>query len=349
MLLQLVANLLLSKLKCVPPEVHGCIFEGYPANVKGEYDLGFRSREMLLRCIKQYITSAFEFDSRPGLKFLMQKVSNIDFAANLYKQMISSWMVYFISLVDSYLADIEIYNLTTEDLLYILESCSRVNTTTVKKKENFVRYLFCLQDAWNLICEQYLNQTNLQAVRGGKEEMREYEEDPVDVSGAEKIDEEVEKEITSNNPFHDNYREDSEAEETRERRLSVNSEKMREESVGGGSSPGSAGSRQLPPKRMNPFDINRSPSTDGGSMSFSSESINQAVSPEIEQQRASSILRDSVYKRAAITQLVIASMELLKSLPEESSERLKVLLTPTIREAFRLVKAQGRDVKVEQV
>ncbi|XP_059616193.1 brefeldin A-inhibited guanine nucleotide-exchange protein 3 [Phlebotomus argentipes] len=348
MLLQLVANLLLSKLKCVPPEVHGCIFEGYPANVKAEYDLGFRSREMLLRCIKQYITSAFEFDSRPGLKFLMQKVSNIDFAANLYKQMISSWMVYFISLVDSYLADIEVYNLTTEDLLYILESCSRVNTTTVKKKENFVRYLFCLQDAWNLICEQYLNQSNLHATKSTKEEIKDFdrgEEDQVDFCGAEKIDEEAEKEITghSNNPFHDNYREDSEAEESR-------SEKIRPEESVGGSSPGSTSSRhQPPPKRMNPFDINRSPSADGSSMSFSSESINQAVSPEIEQQRATSILRDSVYKRAAITQLVIASMELLKSLPEESSEKLKVLLTPTIREAFRLVKAQGREVKVEQV
>ncbi|GAB0094105.1 brefeldin A-inhibited guanine nucleotide-exchange protein 3 [Sergentomyia squamirostris] len=347
MLLQLVANLLLSKLKCVPAEVHGCIFEGYPANVKAEYELGFRSREMLLRCIKQYITSAFEFDSRPGLKFLMQKVSNIDFAANLYKQMISSWMVYFISLVDSYLSDIEVYNLTTEDLLYILESCSRVNTTTVKKKENFVRYLFCLQDAWNLICEQYLNQSNLHS-RASKEDMVYERCEEGDIT--EKIDEEAEKEeihTHSNNPFHENYREESEAEDVRERRSSTASERNRSEDSAAGNSPGSNRS-QPQAKRMNPFDINRSPSVDGSSMNFSSESINQAVSPEIEQQRTTSILRDSVYKRAAITQLVIASMELLKSLPEESSAKLKVLLTPTIREAFRLVKAQqGREPKAE--
>uniref|UniRef100_A0A7G3B235 sn-1-specific diacylglycerol lipase n=1 Tax=Lutzomyia longipalpis TaxID=7200 RepID=A0A7G3B235_LUTLO len=231
MLLQLVANLLL--------------------NVKADYELGFRSREMLLRCIKQYITSAFEFDSRPGLKFLMQKVSNIDFAANLYKQMISSWMVYFISLVDSYLTDIEVYKLTTEDLLYILESCSRVNTTTVKKKENFVRYLFCLQDAWNLICEEYLNQTNLHMTKTGKEDITTHEryEDRMVFCGDEKIDEDAEKELKeesgshSKNPFHDNYKEDSD-EDLREK-LSTNSEKTSTDNAINGDSPDSAVSPEI--------------------------------------------------------------------------------------------------------
>ncbi|XP_055681936.1 brefeldin A-inhibited guanine nucleotide-exchange protein 3 isoform X2 [Lutzomyia longipalpis] len=257
-------------------------------------------------------------------------------------------------LLNSYLTDIEVYKLTTEDLLYILESCSRVNTTTVKKKENFVRYLFCLQDAWNLICEEYLNQTNLHMAKTGKEDITTHEryEDRMVFCGDEKIDEDAEKELKeesgshSKNPFHDNYKEDSD-EDLREK-LSTNSEKTSTDNAINGDSPDSVSGRLLV-KRMNPFDINRSPSIDGSSMSFSTESINQAVSPEIEQQRALSILRDSSYKRAAITQLVIASMELLKSLPEESSEKLKVLLTPTIREAFRLVKAQGREVKVEQV
>lgn len=131
MLLQVVAKLLLSNLKCVPSEVHTCIFDNYTADFTGNIELGMRSKEILLRCVKQYLTSSLEFDSRPGLKFLMQKVSNIDFAANLYKQFTSSWMVYYVSMVDSYLSDICLYNLSTDDLKYVLESCSRVNTSTV--------------------------------------------------------------------------------------------------------------------------------------------------------------------------------------------------------------------------
>lgn len=100
MLLPLVAKLLLGNLKCVPSEVHSCIFENINTGNSGaQYNLGFCSREILLRCVKQYLTSSLEFDSRPGLKFLMQKVSQIEFAANLYKQMTSSWMVYFIAMV----------------------------------------------------------------------------------------------------------------------------------------------------------------------------------------------------------------------------------------------------------
>lgn len=41
-------------------------------------------------------------------------------------------------------------------------------------------------------------------------------------------------------------------------------------------------------------------------------------------------------------------MELLRSLPGEAEENLKLLMTPTIREAFRLVQLQGNELKVNQ-
>lgn len=90
-------------------------------------------------------------------------------------------------------------------------------------------------------------------------------------------------------------------------------------------------------QRTNPFDVARSPSID---LSESSSS----VAPEIEQQRASSILKDLNFKRSVLAQLVIASMELLESLEKEDSNNLRLLMTPTIREAFRQI--QNNELKL---
>ncbi|XP_055842958.1 brefeldin A-inhibited guanine nucleotide-exchange protein 3 [Episyrphus balteatus] len=319
MLLQLVAKLLLSRLKCVPQAVSTCIFDNYSTTTSNsEYDLDFRSKEILLRCVKQYLTSSLEFDSRPGLKFLMQKVSNIEFAANLYKQMTSSWMIYYIALVDSYLNDIVVYNLGPDDLHFILESCSRLNTTTVKKKENFVRYLFCLQDAWNLVCELYLNNSTMHDVENGslKDEKRTKSLNPFLTRQSS---------LNENDPGSSSSRS-----ETAE---SSPIKSPEEDSV----TMTTLISEFQPKSRTNPFDTNRPQKLDS-----------EQISPEIEQQRATSIFKDSNYKRAALAQLVVASMELLRSLPGEAEENLKLLMTPTIREAFRLVQLQGNELKVNQ-
>lgn len=305
MLLPLVANLLLGNLKCVPSEVHSCIFENINTNKPSDtFDIGFRSREILLRCIKQYLTSALEFDSRPGLKFLMQKVSNIEFAANLYKQMSSSWMIYFMSMVDSYLVDIMTYNLSVEDLNYILKSCSRLNTASVKKKENFVRYLFSLQDAWNLVCEIYLSNINMRIMGDAWQQQK-----PLDVVA---------------NDANDNA-------------ITASSETIASNSESDGSHANDVTPHPYT-QRVNPFDFVRSPSVDLSETS-------KAIAPEIEHQRASSILKDLNFKRSVLSQLVIASMELLSTLPSKNADDLRLLMTPTIREAFRLVQMQDNELK----
>lgn len=318
MLLQLVAKLLLARLKCVPSAVHTCIFDNYTSSPSPEYELDFRSKEILMRCVKQYLTSSLEFDSRPGLKFLMQKVSKIDYAANLYKQKTSSWMIYFIALVDSYLNDIVVYNLGSEDLNYILESCSRLNTTTIKKKENFVRYLFCLQDAWNLVCELYLSHSNMHDIENG-------------------ILKDDKKVKIFSTPKIEDYSKLSEPEKSSSE-ISGTAESSPEKSGSEESVTMTTLISEFQPKsRTNPFDTNRPQKQE-----------TEQISPEIEQQRATSILRDSNYKRAALAQLVVASMELLRSLPEEAADNLRLLMTPTIREAFRLVQLQGNELKVDQ-
>ncbi len=40
----------------------------------------------LLQCLQDSYQTAAEFDSRPGLKFLMQKVAKAEVASNMYKQ-----------------------------------------------------------------------------------------------------------------------------------------------------------------------------------------------------------------------------------------------------------------------
>lgn len=309
MLLQVVAKLLLGNLKCVPREVHSCITDNYSSDNTETIELGFRSKEILLRCAKQYLTSSIEFDSRPGLKFLMQKVANIDFAANLYKQMTSSWMIYFVAMVDSYLNDIDNYNLTTEDLTYILESCSRLNTSTVKKKENFVRYLFSLQDAWNLVCEVFLNYSNGHNTENGS------------WNGT--------GDILDNNVENENNEQQSTDESLMKSDLS-SQHPNQEENI-------SMSTLVYCNQRTNPFDSLRLNKAD-------SMMESKTISPEIEQQRATSIYKDLNYKRSALAQLVVASIELLRSLPESQADNLRLLMTPTIREAFRLVQCNETNV-----
>lgn len=323
MLLPLVAKLLLGNLKCVPSEVHSCIFDNIALKSTSEINIGFRSREILLRCVKQYLTSALEFDLRPGLKFLMQKVSNIDFAANLYKQMTSSWMVYFIAMVDSYLSDIITYNLSTDDLQYILRSCSRVNTSSVKKKENFVRYLFSLQDAWNLVCEMYLNNANVHGVDSALWQnsisLDSVSSDPNDNSAASNEGSETNDPSADaiNSPGKESMRGSCEKDEN----VSISTLVQNHQ-------------------RINPFDVIRT------ATKIDNHDSNKSVPPEIEQQRASSILKDLNFKRSILAQLVIASMELLGSLSKEQAEQLRLLMTPTIREAFRLVQLQDNELKL---
>lgn len=324
MLLQVVAKLLLGNLKCVPPELHTCITDNYATDFGAtEIELGIQSKEILLRCVKQYLTSSLEFDSRPGLKFLMQKVSNIDFAANLYKQFTSSWMIYYVSMVDSYLNDITVYNLNVDDLNYVLESCSRVNTSTVKKKENFIRYLFSLQDAWNIVCELYLNNSNVHGLENGNW---------------------IESDETTSNEIQKSQRTttDSVASENSNNENEINTITDNGQLTDENSANFTGGVVQTLVQsnysRTNPFDVTRIQKIE--------PQESKSISPEIEQQRASSILKDLNYKRASLAQLVVASMELLRSLPNESATNLSLLMTPTIREAFRLLQLQGNELKV---
>ena len=50
--------------------------------------------------------SGIEFDSRPGLKFLLQKVAQLNKAANLYKQAGAAWNLMALTLFELCLVQI---------------------------------------------------------------------------------------------------------------------------------------------------------------------------------------------------------------------------------------------------
>lgn len=325
MLLQLIANILLGGLKCVAQtELHSVIYEYNTSSATGvekkpQFNLSYRAKEILYRCLRQYLNCSIEFDYRPGLKFLIQKVSNLDFAANLYKQLTSSFIIIFMSLVDVYLSDIDKLNLSTSDLKYIIESSSGDNA--IKKKEFFVRNLYSLREIWDQIADLYVKAVKILPSPKRKEsfasEINIVENKMVEIQ--DQLDSHYDTEGDDDEVFLPPAVADK----------SANLEKApSEESVKIFSKEHDEANFVSSPKqqRENPF--NNVPE---------SQQRQQVVSPEIEQQRKMSILKDEQCKRKSLTQLIVASMELLKLLPNESTENIRLLLTTKINEAFDMI------------
>jgi hypothetical protein len=347
MFLQLIANILLSGLKCVAEtELHSVIYEyntssgggggtggnGGTSNgnknssnsnerdKKPQFNLSYRAREILYRCLRQYLNSAIEFDYRPGLKFLIQKVANLDFAANLYKQMTSSFIIVFMSLVDSYLSDISTLNLSQNDLKFIIESSTGDNL--IKKKEFFVRNLFVLREIWDQISDLYVK-----AVKISPSPLHHNRQSfATEINIVENKMVEIQDQLRN---FDSDFDDDDvflppSIEKSLEKTPSEESVKIFMKDYDGNGSISSPKQEQNP-TRENPFNT---PETKPSSSS---------VSPEIEQQRKISIVRDDQNKCKSLTQLVIASMELLKLLPNESTDNIRLLLTPKINDAFNMI------------
>ena len=340
MLLQLIANILLGGLKCVPSELHSVIYECNATNSnekKPQFNLSYRAKEILYRCLRQYFNCSIEFDYRPGLKFLVQKVSTLDYAANLYKQLTSSFIIIFMSLVDVYLADIEKLNLSSSDLLYIIDSCTN-GDGIIKKKEFFVRNMFLLREIWTQVAELYLKEVKVSSTKALTAKHRESFANEINIveNKMVEIQEQLESGLnnydTDDDVFlpspHEVNSGDGEGKIEKvpsEESVKIFLKEQQQEQENSSTNPFVSSPTQSP--RENPF--NRNPNMN---------KEQQVVSPEIEQQRKLSILKDEQCKRKALHQLMVASMELLKLLPNKSTENIRLLLINTrIHEAFEIV------------
>lgn len=327
MLLQLIANILLGGLKCVAQtELHTVIYEYNTSasnsnDKKPQFNLSYRAKEILYRCLRQYLNCSIEFDYRPGLKFLLQKVSNLDFAANLYKQLTSSFIIIFMSLVDVFLSDIDKLKLSSSDLKYIIDSSSGDNL--IKKKEFFVRNLYSLREIWDQIADLYVRAVKIAPSPMRKESIA--NEINIVENKMVEIQEQLEQSL---------HYEDTDDDDVFLPTKSPGLEKApSEESV----KIFLKSQEELSPSSSNPFVSSPKQQRENPFNNIPENKQEQVVSPEIEQQRKMSILKDEQCKRKSLTQLIVASMELLKLLPNESTENIRLLLTPKINEAFDMI------------
>ncbi|GFR02809.1 brefeldin A-inhibited guanine nucleotide-exchange protein 3, partial [Trichonephila clavata] len=100
-LLQTLGSILLQGTKYMLPTLMSLLpaESSMPSSLNGTKKPGFLSRLsnkqlcILFKCLDESYKTACDFDARPGLKFLVQKVAQTNVAANLYKQAGVSWTI----------------------------------------------------------------------------------------------------------------------------------------------------------------------------------------------------------------------------------------------------------------
>ncbi|ENN76472.1 hypothetical protein YQE_06926, partial [Dendroctonus ponderosae] len=167
MLIQTISSALLQNLKHVTPilnilQINSCSLRGILPKVKAKHV------HMLLKCLELSNIKAKDFDMRPGLKFLTQKVGNLCKSANLYTQANTSEVVQIIVLIECCLDGIERYSIEPKNMKEILakeDDIGDEDRTDVKQEsekddlgylEIFLRKLHC---KWERLCESYINLT----------------------------------------------------------------------------------------------------------------------------------------------------------------------------------------------
>lgn len=91
--------------------------------------LGSDHVHMLLCSLRASYQIAIEFDSRPGLKFLVQKVSQLNNAANCYKLGGAAWSLIALTLFDLCISQLTARSVSAEDIKTILESQQKSKNT----------------------------------------------------------------------------------------------------------------------------------------------------------------------------------------------------------------------------
>ncbi|KAJ8927843.1 hypothetical protein NQ314_019645 [Rhamnusium bicolor] len=119
MLVQTISSALLQNLNHITPilnilQINSCSLRGILTRVNAKHV------NILLKCLEISNVRSREFDVRPGLKFLTQKVGNLSKAANLYNQANTSEVVQIIVMIELCLDGIEKYSIDPKSLKEIL-------------------------------------------------------------------------------------------------------------------------------------------------------------------------------------------------------------------------------------
>lgn len=106
--------------------------------------------DALLAALDVSYCAALQFDARPGLKFLVQKVAGLDSAANLYRQAAAAWTIKVVALVDVALHQIEVTAATTEDVRRLMEDSGG-------PPGSLGWALFLLRQSFDALCALYVD------------------------------------------------------------------------------------------------------------------------------------------------------------------------------------------------
>ncbi|XP_057667053.1 brefeldin A-inhibited guanine nucleotide-exchange protein 3 isoform X2 [Diorhabda carinulata] len=156
MLIQTVSSALLQNLNHITPilnilQISSCSLRGILTKVNAKHI------DVLLKCLEISNIRAKEFDVRPGLKFLIQKVGNLNKAANLYTQANTSEVVQIIVLIELCLDGIGKYSIDPRNLKDILaREAKTICLSDLDYVENFLKKLY---SKWNKLCDSYVNLT----------------------------------------------------------------------------------------------------------------------------------------------------------------------------------------------
>ncbi|XP_060521319.1 brefeldin A-inhibited guanine nucleotide-exchange protein 3 [Cylas formicarius] len=178
MLIQTISSALLQNLNHITPilnilQINSCSLRGILTKVNAKHV------NILLKCLEISSVKAKEFDVRPGLKFLAQKVGNLSKAANLYNQANTSEVVQIIVLIELCLDGIEKYSINPRLMKDIL---ARESKEKYKTDQNYVEaFLRKLHRKWERLCESYVNLTinipEVTEVESDEDVIKEPEED----------------------------------------------------------------------------------------------------------------------------------------------------------------------------
>ncbi|KAJ8951561.1 hypothetical protein NQ318_020436 [Aromia moschata] len=156
MLIQTISSALLQNLNHITPilnilQISSCSLRGILTKVNAKHV------NILLKCLEISNLRSREFDVRPGLKFLTQKVGNLNKAANLYTQANTSEVVQIIVLIELCLDGIEKYSIDPKSLKEILARDEKNKCLTdLDYIEDFLKKL---QIKWDSLCESYTSLT----------------------------------------------------------------------------------------------------------------------------------------------------------------------------------------------
>lgn len=138
---------------------HSTLCNSPNLNVKRGYlsHLNPHHVEIFLSILDLSYVAALKFDCRPGLKFLVQKVVNLEQPANLYRQAAAAWTIKIITLLELCLREIEELNATLELVKTILGTglSDRECVYDIKHRK-LTKYLRQLRMIFDELCETYV-------------------------------------------------------------------------------------------------------------------------------------------------------------------------------------------------